>query len=130
MGDSAYNGIKSTVSRLGDVLGSDLDVNPTIRPVLDLTDVRNGANSINGMLGSTVPLNVLGRVNSIDRSMNARIQNGTFDDVVKAVDRLRGDLSQIGGPSYTINGITYDDGSNIARTVGDLTRAIRLERRV
>ena len=130
MGDSAYNGIKSTVSRLGDVLGSDLDVNPTIRPVLDLTDIRNGANSINGMLGSTVPLNVLGRVNSIDRSMNARIQNGTFDDVVKAVDRLRGDLSQIGGPSYTINGITYDDGSNIARTVGDLTRAIRLERRV
>ena len=82
------------------------------------------------MLNSTVPLNVLGRVNSIDRSMNDRIQNGTFDDVVKAVDRLRTGLSEIGGPSYTINGITYDDGSNIANTIGDLTRQIRLERRV
>ena len=130
LGDSAVGGLRKTVSMLGEVLNSDFDLNPTIRPVLDLSDVKNGADSISGMLNSTVPLNVLGRVNSIDRSMNDRIQNGTFDDVVKAVDRLRTGLSEIGGPSYTINGITYDDGSNIANTIGDLTRQIRLERRV
>ena len=130
MGDSAYDGIKSTISTLGDVLSSDLDVNPTIRPVLDLSDVKNGADSINGLFDNTVPMSVLGRVNSISRSMNDRIQNGTFDDVVKAVDRLRSGLSEISRPSYSINGITYDDGSNIANTIGDLTRQIRLERRV
>ena len=130
MGDSAYDGIKSTLGRLSDALASDIDVNPTIRPVLDLSDVKNGANSINGLFDNTVPMSVLGRVNSISRSMNDRIQNGTFNDVVKAVDRLRSGLSEIGGPSYTINGITYDDGSNIANTIGDLTRQIRLERRV
>ena len=130
MGDSAYDGIKSTISMLGDVLSSDLDVNPTIRPVLDLSDVKNGADSINGLFDNTVPMSVLGRVNSISRSMNDRIQNGTFDDVVKAVDRLRSGLSEISRPSYSINGITYDDGSNIANTIGDLTRQIRLERRV
>ena len=130
MGDSAYDGIKSTINTLGDVLSSDLDVNPTIRPVLDLSDVKNGADSINGLFDNTVPMSVLGRVNSISRSMNDRIQNGTFDDVVKAVDRLRSGLSEISRPSYSINGITYDDGSNIANTIGDLTRQIRLERRV
>ena len=130
MGDSAYDGIKSTINTLGDVLSSDLDVNPTIRPVLDLSDVKNGASSINGLFDNTVPMSVLGRVNSISRSMNDRIQNGTFDDVVKAVDRLRSGLSEISRPSYSINGITYDDGSNIANTIGDLTRQIRLERRV
>ena len=130
MGDSAYDGIKSTISTLGDVLSSDLDVNPTIRPVLDLSDVKNGADSINSLFDNTVPMSVLGRVDSINRSMNDRIQNGTFNDVVKAVDRLRAGLSEIGGPSYTINGITYDDGTNIANTIGDLTRAIRLEGRV
>lgn len=130
MGDTAYNGIKSTLGRLSDALASDIDVNPTIRPVLDLSDVKNGANSINGLFDNTVPMSVLGRVNSISRSMNDRIQNGTFNDVVKAVDRLRNGLSEIGGPSYTINGITYDDGTNIANTIGDLTRQIRLERRV
>ena len=130
MGDTAYDGIKSTLGRLSDALASDIDVNPTIRPVLDLSDVKNGANSINGLFDNTVPMSVLGRVNSISQSMNDRIQNGTFNDVVKAVDRLRSGLSEIGGPSYTINGITYDDGSNIANTIGDLTRQIRLERRV
>ena len=130
MGDTAYDGIKSTLGRLSDALASDIDVNPTIRPVLDLSDVKNGANSINGLFDNTVPMSVLGRVNSISRSMNDRIQNGTFNDVVKAVDRLRNGLSEIGGPSYTINGITYDDGTNIANTIGDLTRQIRLERRV
>ena len=130
MGDSAYDGIKSTISTLGDILSSDLDVNPTIRPVLDLSDVKNGANSINGMLNSSVPMNVLGRVNSISRSMNSRIQNGSFSDVVDAVNKLRTGLSELSTNSYTINGITYDDGSNIAAAVGDLTRAIRLEGRV
>ena len=130
MGDSAYDGLSATVSRLGDVLSSDLDVNPTIRPVLDLSDVKNGANSINGMLNSSVPMNVLGRVDSISRSMNSRIQNGSFSDVVDAVNKLRTGLSELSTNSYTINGITYDDGSNIAAAVGDLTRAIRLEGRV
>lgn len=130
MGDSAYDGIKSTISTLGDILSSDLDVNPTIRPVLDLSDVKNGANSINGMLNSSVPMNVLGRVDSISRSMNSRIQNGSFSDVVDAVNKLRTGLSELSTNSYTINGITYDDGSNIAAAVGDLTRAIRLEGRV
>lgn len=130
MGDSAYDGLAATVSRLGDVLSSDLDVNPTIRPVLDLSDVRNGANSINGMFNASVPMNIMGDISSINRSMNDRIQNGTFKDVVDAVDRLRSGLADIGGPSYTINGITYDDGSNIAAAIGGLTRAIRLEGRV
>ena len=130
MGDTAYDGIKSTLGRLSDALASDIDVNPTIRPVLDLSDVKNGADSINSLFDNTVPMSVLGRVDSINRSMNDRIQNGTFNDVVKAVDRLRAGLSEIGGPSYTINGITYDDGTNIANTIGDLTRQIRIERRV
>lgn len=130
MGDSAYDGIKSTVSRLSDVLSSDLDVNPTIRPVLDLSDVENGANSISNMLNGTASMNVLGRVNSISQSMNSRIQNGSFNDVVSAIDKLRTNLSDIGGNTYQINGMTYDDGSNIANTIGALYRQVRLEGRV
>ena len=130
LGDNAVDGLTKTVSMLGAVLSSDLDVNPTIRPVLDLDDVKNGAASINGMLNSTVPLSVLNTAGSINRSMNNRIQNGSFNDVVKAIDQLRSGLSEIGGPSYTINGVTYDDGSNVANAVGQLIRATRIERRI
>ena len=127
---SAIDGVKSTISRIGDVFNSDLDVNPTIRPVVDLSDVESSANSINNLLGGTVPTSVLNRAKSIGQNMNARIQNGSFNDVVSAIDKLRSGLSDLSGPSYTINGITYDDGTNIAIAVGDLTRAIRLEGRV
>lgn len=130
LGDSAYDGIKSTISTLGDVLSSDLDVNPTIRPVLDLSDVRSGADSINGMFGSLVSMDVLGRVNSISRSMDSRIQNGSFNDVVGAIEKLRTNLSELGGNTYHIDGITYDDGTNVANAVGELIRATRIQRRI
>ena len=41
-----------------------------------------------------------------------------------------GKALQGGGAPLTINGITYDDGSNIATAVKDLTRYARMERRV
>ena len=127
---SAIDGVKSTISRIGDVFNSDLDVNPTIRPVVDLSDVESSANSINNLLGGTVPTSVLSRANAIGQTMNARIQNGSFNDVVSAINKLRTNLSELGGTTYNVNGITYDDGTNVANAVNDLTRAIRLERRV
>lgn len=130
MTNSAINGVSKTISSISDVLNSDMDVTPTIRPVLDLEDVKNGASSINNMLNGTVPMNVLGRVNSISRSMDARIQNGSFNDVVGAIEKLRTGLSELGGTTYQIGDVTYDDGTNVANAVGDLTRAIRLQRRV
>lgn len=50
--------------------------------------------------------------------------------MVSAIDKLRKGLNDIGGPSYTINGITYDDGSNVANAVESLVRAARVERRI
>ena len=130
MANSATDGISKSISSISDALNTDLDVNPTIRPVLDLSDVRSGADSINGMFDSLVPMDVLSRVNSISRSMDSRIQNGSFNDVVGAIDKLRTNLSELGGTIYNVDGVTYDDGTNVANAVNDLTRAIRLVRRV
>ena len=129
LGESAVDGLTKSISTLGDYLNSDLDVNPTIRPVMDLSDVKNGADQLNGMLNNVDSLGI-SHATRIDRMMNSRIQNGSFNDVVSAVDRLRGALNNVGNTTYTVNGVTYDDGTNIAVAVGDLTRAIRLERRV
>lgn len=130
MGDRAYDGIKTTISRISDVLNSDIDVNPTIRPVLDLSEVKNGANYINSTLGNLTPSSTLSRVATINRSMNSKIQNGSFSDVVGAVDRLRDSVKDLSKPSYNIGGITYEDGSTIANAVEDLVRATRIERRM
>jgi hypothetical protein len=48
---------------------------------------------------------------------------------VDALKDLKEGLSN-NGPSYTINGITYDDGSNVVNAVETLVRAARIERRI
>lgn len=130
LGESTIDGLGKSITKMNDYLNADMNVNPTITPVLDLSDVKNGANELNDMLSGMTPTSTIGQINAIDKMMNSRVQNGSFDDVVKAVDRLRGALDNVGNTTYQIDGVTYDDGSNVANAVGALTRAIRLEGRV
>ena len=53
----------------------------------------------------------------------------TNDDVVHAIDSLKKVISGNTGNSYTIDGITYDDGSNISNAVKSIIRAAKVERR-
>ena len=81
------------------------------------------------MLDMTPSIGVMANVKSISSSMN-RNQNGVNDDVVYAINKLRKDLSGIDRSSYVIEGITYDDGSNVADAIKTLVRAAKMERRV
>lgn len=71
----------------------------------------------------------MSNIRAINSMMNEN-QNGGNSDIVTAIDKLRKDLNNVGGTSYTINGITYDDGSNMANAIQTLTRAAIRERRV
>lgn len=127
MANSARKGLSKTVSKLQDMLESGINAQPTIRPVLDLSGVESGVNTIGNMLelGSTIGLSA--DVNGIGSTIN---QNGSNDDVVSAINKLRGDLGNIGNTTYQVNGITYDDGSNISDAIQKLVRVARIERRV
>ena len=128
MANKAINSTKDAISRIGDFISSDVDTQPTIRPVIDLTDVRAGANSINRMFAMTPSLKTLSNVNSISRMMNTS-QNGTNNDVISAIKDLGSRLGTSTGDTYQINGVTYDDGSNISDAVKAIVRAARIERR-
>lgn len=130
MGDETVSSISSAISQIRDTIDSDMDVQPTIRPVLDLSDVESGAGSINRMLDFGSSVGVLSNVNAISTMMNRRNQNGGNTEIISAIDKLRKDIGNVGGTSYTINGITYDDGSNVSEAVKALVRAARVERRV
>lgn len=130
MATSARNGLSDAISKVKDVLDSDMDMQPTIRPVLDLSDVRANAGAISGMLGSGASVGVMAKVGTISSMMNNRIQNGGNSEVVDSINALRKDLANVGGTTYSINGITYDDGSNITEAVKSIVRAARVERRI
>ena len=131
MAKSARAGLSDAISRISDAVNNDIDAQPTIRPVLDLTNVRSGANAIGGMLSGrrTISLNT-NSVGILSASM-AEYQNGrNSDDIVSSIDALRKELANTPRDVYNVNGISYDDGSNIATAVNDLIRAARIERRI
>ena len=130
MADTAFNGTKGVISRLAESINTDIDSQPTIRPVLDLSDVESGASSINGMFGTNPSIGVLSRVGTINSMMNARLQNGSNDDVISAINDLGKKLGNASGNTYNVNGVTYDDGSNIMDAVKTIVRAAKVERRI
>jgi tape measure domain-containing protein len=53
MGMAAFTAVKSTMAKMTDGLSSNIDVNPTIKPVMDLTNVTQSAGQIGKMLDKT-----------------------------------------------------------------------------
>ena len=127
---TAKRSFDASIGKIVDAINTDMDLQPTIRPVVDTSDVVAGARAINGMFSMTPSARTLSTVGSINSMMNNRIQNGSNTDVVLAIDKLRKDLGNVGGTTNIVNGVTYDDGSNISDAVGALIRAARIERRV
>lgn len=128
MASKAKYGLSDAVAKISDVINSDIDAQPTIRPVLDLSDVRAGASSISRMFGANPSVGVMSNVRAITSMMNGN-QNGGNDDVISAIKDLGNKISGKTGDTYQINGITYDDGSNVSDAVATLVRAVRVERR-
>ena len=116
------NAITGTASVSSDIFDDLKD--PVIRPVLDLSNVQNGVNSIDNMFARNQAMSINARMN------NAKQSEVTNADVVRAINNLN---SKIDGSPRTvtnINGITYDDGSNIVDAVETLVHAVKIEGRV
>ena len=130
LGDNTIDGMSKSIRRISSAIESDIDAQPTIRPVLDLSNVRNGAGAISSMLNFGTPVDVLASTGAISTMMNRRGQNGANDDVVYAINKLQDRLDNIGNTTYQVNGVTYDDGTAVSNAVRDLTRAVKIGRRV
>ena len=128
MGEEATNSISSALNTAMNLLNSDMDTQPTIRPVLDLSDVESGVGSISSMFNGP-SLGVAANLKAINSGMNARNQNGTNNDVVSAINKLGKNLGNIGGDTYNINGVTANDDSGLADAVRTIIRVARQERR-
>lgn len=128
MAASAIDSTKQTISRLGQMLAMDVDAQPTIRPVMDLSEISSGVSMMNGMLAINPMVGVGSNISAINAMMQNR-QNGTTNDVVSAINDLGKTLGNTRGDTYTINGVTYDDGSNISDAVATLINAAKVGRR-
>ena len=127
LAENVVNNVKNPLSNIAKLVGGDIDVNPTITPVMDLSDVKQGARRLSDMIGSQ-DVRINARTGMLAGSVG-KIQNRKDNsDIISAIKDLKEELSN--STSYNINGITYDDGSNIINAVETLVRAARIERRI
>ena len=128
MAGSAKSGLSKAIAKIGEMVNSDMDMQPTIRPVLDLSDIRSGAGAIGSMLGFNSRIGVAANIGAISSSM-ARGQNGTNSEVVSAINKLRKDVANMPRESYNINGVNVAEGSDAADAIETLVRFIKIEGR-
>ena len=124
---SAKDGLNSSIAKIANVVNSDLDIQPTITPVVDMSNVTASANSINGMFGNrSFGLSAINTADQISRIMNQR--DGNNSDVISAIKDLGKSLSNQPSNTYNVNGVTYNDG-DIGDAIRTLVRATTMEGR-
>ena len=128
LASEAKSGLSRAISKVTDVINSDMDTQPTIRPVLDLSDVSSGVGAINGMFGMTPSVGVMSNIGAISSMMNGR-QNGGNDDIISAIKDLGSKIGNTSGNTYTINGVNYSDDTEVANAFKTIIRAAKVERR-
>ena len=131
------NSSQDALYRLGDLIDSDVIDDPTITPVLDLSEIQNGANRLYSMMSDVDRYSLNGNIAlandaslSINRDQRRKQESenqmmGTLIDAINGLSALIGNTGNV----YNVNGVTYDDGSNVSSAVRSLIRAAKIEGR-
>lgn len=128
MSNDAIGSASKVLSNVTAALTDDVNTQPTIRPIVDLSNVENSSDAISNMLAMDPTVSAFSNVHSISSMMN-RNQNGANDDVVSAIKDLGKTIGRVSGDTYQINGITYDSGSEVSDAIQTLIRASIIEGR-
>lgn len=75
MAYEAVDGFNYVVSKIGDLIENGIDAEPTIRPVLDLSNVESGARRLNAMLSTSQAMSINSSMNQSRNSVSQN-QNG------------------------------------------------------
>ena len=100
VGITAIDSLKSSLSKLSDIVYENVDCSPVIRPVLDMTDIKDGCKTINGLISQKMCINT-----SLiaKRAKNINIPKSNMSDNI--VDIIKGKLDNI---KIEGNGITQN----------------------
>ena len=123
--EASLSGLQNSISAISALMQEGINTSPVITPVIDDSQVLSGIQSINNMMSN---LTVSRNMQMAGASFGVN-QNGDNSDVVSAINDLRKEIVDRPQNIYTVNGITYDDGSNVSDAVETLIRAINVERR-
>lgn len=124
----AKDGLNNALNKISDLIVRGIDAQPTIAPVVDLSNVKAGARNINDIFGRTISMRTAFAAEAVNYSVNRNIQNGSNNDVVDAIDKLGNKIGK-GGDTYNFGDVRYNGDDEVANAVEVIVRAARQERR-
>ncbi len=91
VGNAALTSVQSTLAAVGEAVDANMNLTPTITPVLDLSNLTNGASQIGNLLAAT-PLSVAGTAAVADATA---VEKQANDDLIAENDAAAGDTAPI-----------------------------------
>lgn len=122
VGQAAMNGLNKSIATISGVIDGSLDTQPTIRPVLDLSEIQNGANSLYRMMDDAGVYALSGSMDiarQTQKSVNGRglredYPSSVIDDLKQIVKGL---IDESMGGIHNTFYITSDDPNKVADAV-------------
>ncbi len=120
-GEGALDSTSSVLAGLADNLLGSIDAQPTIKPVVDLTNIQNGAASINGLFGNqSVSLAASAQVTQVPKSSLSDMINTAISATIKNLSDAKKDSDSAKDSKTVIEVPVYLDGKTIAKVTAPL----------
>lgn len=123
MASSAKDGLANAISSISKIIDGEVECDPTIRPVLDLSDVENGVGRIGNMFSAKCSIDLAARTSFNADTSIANRQNGSNRDIVDAVSALRGDVSSLKEVVGNLR-VVMDSGALVGQITNGVDKAL------
>lgn len=128
MAEGAIDTVKNSLSRLSDVVSGEIDANPTIRPVLDLSNVQNGSKTL-GQLFADKSISAAATVSTNINSNRTQDTGSLLRDVIDMmkptiVDGQKSGSLQATFNIYSPNGNAMEISRQIQKELTHFNRAL------
>lgn len=124
-GEGTLDSMRNAVSSITNLIENGMDSDPTIRPVLDLSNVSAGVNDLNSMINSDRSIALAASASYGANSVFERNQNGLIvnnRDVVRSISDLRSDMHEMANAIRELQ-IVMDTGTLVGSIVEPMDQA-------
>ena len=121
--ESAKDGFYTMVTTMSDLLDNDMDFQPTIRPVLDLTDLSSRMDDVQSMFMAQRSLELAGWASLGSGGSSKLTVDVDNQNVVSAIGELRSDMAAM-ADSISQMRIVLDTGATVGALAGPIDSAL------
>ena len=126
MADSAVDGLSGAIAGLPDLLSGEAEMRPTIRPVLDLSDLTGASTQIDSLFYPLRSIRLAGQASlafqnaSGENRMTVKVDN---DDIIEELRTLRSEMAEMTERMERMR-VVLDTGTLVGKMAGPMDNAL------